>query len=80
MPHVNLGQQWIIVSGVLVEDVVFYKDYLELLHVEAGVHLNGALIDDLYYTALFLISSGFGSIFLTIFLRSIILLFLLLFQ
>ena len=80
MPHINLSQQWIIVSCILVEDVVFYKDYLELLHIKACIHLNGALIYNLYYTALFLISSGFGSIFLSVFLCCIILLFLLLFQ
>ena len=45
MPWVNLSEQWVVVSCVLMQYVIFDNDHLELFHVEACVHLNCALVN-----------------------------------
>jgi len=44
MPTIDLGEQRIVVSGVLVQNIVFDDDYLQFFHVESRVHLDCAFV------------------------------------
>jgi len=39
MPIVYLGDQWIIISSILIQKVVFDEDHLKFFHIETGIHL-----------------------------------------
>lgn len=48
MPVIDLCQKREVVGSVLVEQVVLDYNQLELFHVEAGVHLDCAFINQIY--------------------------------
>jgi hypothetical protein len=54
VPDVDLGEQRIVVSGILVEDIVLYDDNLQLLHVKSSVHLYRAFVNHFNDAARFL--------------------------
>jgi hypothetical protein len=54
VPIIHLSQQREIISGVLIENIIFDDDHLQFFHIESCVHLNGALVNQVNNGALLL--------------------------
>ena len=54
MPIVNLCEQWEVICGILIKNIVFNDHHLQLFHIEPSVHLYSAFVYQIYDLALFL--------------------------